>query len=147
MVAGPPAVRDDALARLEFIADAFLSVSPLLARTLARLLPQREAATRTLRARVAGNRAALAALPPASTVAALPSEAGWAAILRVRTREDDEALALRLLEQTGVLAQPGSLFDLAPEPGAAQLVVSLLPEPGRFARGLAALAGCAATLA
>lgn len=147
VAAGPPAARDDALARLEFIADAFLSVSPLLARTLARLLPQREALTCTLRARVAENRARLAALSSAGAVAALPSEAGWAAILRVRAREDDEAVAQRLLEQTGVLVQPGSLFDLAPEPGAAQLVVSLLPEPGLFARGLAALGGFAATLA
>jgi aspartate/methionine/tyrosine aminotransferase len=146
-VGGAPAARDDALARLEFIADAFLSVSPLLARTLARLLPQREALTRTLRARVAGNRAQLAALPPTVPVRALPGEAGWAAILRVRAREDDEALAQRLLEETGVLVQPGSLFDLAPEPGAAHFVVSLLPEPDRFARGLAALAGFAATLA
>jgi aspartate/methionine/tyrosine aminotransferase len=146
-VGGPPAARDDALARLEFIADAFLSVSPLLARTLARLLPQREALTRRLRARVAGNRAQLAALPPAGPVRALPGEAGWAAILRVRAREDDEALAQRLLEETGVLVQPGSLFDLTREPGAAHFVVSLLPEPDRFARGLAALAGFAATLA
>jgi len=81
-------------------------------------------------------------------VHALPSEAGWAAILRGRTRVgDDEALARRLLEQTGVLVQPGSLFELAAEPGTAQLVVSLLPEPERLARGLAALAAFAATLA
>ncbi len=60
---------------------------------------------------------------------------------------DDEALALRLLEEAGVLVQPGSLFDLAPQAGVAQLVVSLLPEPGRFERGLAALSGVAETLA
>ena len=147
-VGGPPSARDDALARLEFVADAFLSVSPLLARTLARLLPQRESLTRMLRARLAENRARLAALAATGPVHALPSEAGWAAILRVRTREgDDEALARRLLEQTGVLVQPGSLFELAAEPGTAQLVVSLLPEPERLARGLAALAAFAATLA
>jgi hypothetical protein len=140
-VAGPPALRDDALARLEVIADAFLSVSPLLARALARLLPQRERLTRPLRARLAANRAALGALSP--PLAALPSEAGWAAILRASVPEpapDDEALALRLLERTGVLVQPGSLFELPAEPGAAHLVVSLLPEPALFARGLAALA-------
>jgi hypothetical protein len=137
-VGGPPAARDDALARLEFIADAFLSVSPLLARTLARLLPQREALTRTLRARVAANRAQLAALPPGGPVCALPGEAGWAAILSVRACEDDEALAGRLLEETGVLVQPGSLFDLAPAPGAAQLVVTSC-RPDLFAP-LAALA-------
>ena len=148
VVAGPPAARDEALARLEFLADAYLSVSPLLARALARLLPQRERLTRPLRARVAQNRARLAALEPTAGVVALPAEAGWAAVLRVRSGHlDDEALALRLLEEAGVLVQPGSLFDLAPESGMAQLVVSLLPEPGRFARGLAALAGAAATLA
>jgi len=147
-VGGPPAARDDALARLEFIADAYLSVSPLLAGVLARLLPRREAFTRSLRARLAENRAQLAALPLAGPVRALPSEAGWAAILSVPTRHaDGEALALRLLEHTGVQVQPGALFELEPEPGTAQLVLSLLPEPGLFARGLAALAGFAATLA
>jgi hypothetical protein len=146
--AGPAAERDDALARLEFIADAFLSVSPLLARVLVRLLPQRESLTRTLRARVAGNRARLAALPAEGPVRARPSEAGWAAILRVHARAaDDEALARRLLDETGVLVQPGSLFELAPGPDEAQLVLSLLPEPDLFARGLDALAGFAATLA
>jgi aspartate/methionine/tyrosine aminotransferase len=145
---GPPAARDDALARLEFIADAFLSVSPLLARALARLLPQREALTRTLRARVAGNRARLAALPAGGPLVARPGEAGWAAILRVRARAaGDEALARRLLDETGVLVQPGSLFELAPRPEEIQLVLSLLPEPGPFARGLDALSGFAARLA
>jgi alanine-synthesizing transaminase len=140
-VGGPPALRDEALARLEVIADAFLSVSPLLARALARLLPQREALTRSLRARIAANRGALGTL--AGPLAALPSEAGWAAILRVRSpepRPDDEALAVRLLERTGVLVQPGSLFELPAEAGVAHFVVSLLPEPAVFARGIATLA-------
>lgn len=147
-IAGPAAARDEALARLEVVADAYLSVSPLLARIVARLLPRREALTRELCARLAANRARLTALAPDAPLHALPSEAGWAAILCLRTREkDDEALALRLLDETGVLVQPGSLFDLAPEPGTAQLVVSLLPEPALFARGLDALVGFAATLA
>jgi alanine-synthesizing transaminase len=138
-VGGPPAARDEALARLEVVADAFLSVSPLLARALARLLPQREALTRPLRARLAANRRTLAAL--AAPLAALPSEAGWAAILRARAPAlDDDALALRVLERTGVLVQPGSLFELPSEPGAAHFVVSLLPEPELFERGVAALA-------
>ena len=147
-VAGPPAQRDEALARLEFIADAYLSVSPLLARTLALLLPQRAALSQPLRTRVAANRAQLSALDPESGVTLLPSEAGWAAILRLHSRErDDEALALRLLGEAGVHVQPGSLFDLEPRPGEAQLVLSLLSEPGLFARGLALLADFAAALA
>jgi aspartate/methionine/tyrosine aminotransferase len=39
---GPPALRDEALARLEFAADAFLSVSPLAARALPALFARRE---------------------------------------------------------------------------------------------------------
>jgi aspartate/methionine/tyrosine aminotransferase len=139
VVAGPPAARDEALARLEFVADAYLSVSPLLARLLPGLLARRGELVAPLLARVAGNRARLAALDPAGPVSALPAEAGWAAILRVRAPLDAEALALGLLDRAGVLVQPGFLFDLEDEDGAAQLVVSLLPEPADFARGLDAL--------
>jgi aspartate/methionine/tyrosine aminotransferase len=147
-VGGPPAEREAALARLELIADAYLSVSPLLGRTLALLLPQRAALLAPLRARLAANRAQLAALDPARGVVALPSEAGWAAIVRLPSREgDDAALAELLLARAGVRVQPGSLFDLEPEREVAQLVLSLLTEPALFARGLAALADFAATLA
>jgi aspartate/methionine/tyrosine aminotransferase len=146
-VAGPRAARDEALARLEFIADAYLSVSPMLARTLALLLPQRAALALPLRARLAANRAQLAALDPTCGAIALPSEAGWAAVVRLRSHERDDALAARLVAETGVRVQPGSLFDLQAPPNEAQLVLSLLPEPGLFARGLVALADFAATLA
>jgi alanine-synthesizing transaminase len=131
-VAGPPALRDDALARLEFIADAYLSVSPLLARTLPRLFAARPAIAAELRARVAGNRAHLAAAARAHPrIELLAAEAGWAAILRVRGLDDEEAFVLDLFERTGVLVHPGFVFDL--DPG--HLVVSLLPEPEVFARG------------
>jgi aspartate/methionine/tyrosine aminotransferase len=146
VVAGPPAARDGALARLEFVADAYLSVSPLLARLLPELLARREELATPLRARVAANRARLAALDASGPVSALPAEAGWAAILRVRGPLDAEALALGLLERA-VLVQPGFLFDLEDEPGSAQLVVSLLPAPADFARGLDALVAFASELA
>jgi aspartate/methionine/tyrosine aminotransferase len=133
VVAGPAALRDEALARLEFIADAYLSVSPLLAAALPELLAQREAIQRPVRERVARNRAALVA----SGLEVLAAEAGWQAIVRVAGR-DDESLAAELLD-SGVLVQPGSLFDLA-ERGAAHLVVSLLPEPVDFDAAVATIA-------
>jgi aspartate/methionine/tyrosine aminotransferase len=148
-VAGPAAARDDALARLEFAADAFLSVSPLLARALPELLAGRAAVQDAIRARVAGNRARLAgALAGDARLSLLPAEAGWAAILRVAGETDEEDLALALLERAGVLVQPGFLFDLDPRDAAgapcAHLVLSLLAEPAAFARGVEALlAGCA----
>jgi hypothetical protein len=143
-VAGPAAARDEALARLEFVADAFLSVSPLLARTLPRLLSARGEIEAELRERVNGNRARLAqALRAAPCAELLPAEAGWAAILRVAGAADEEALVLALLEEAGVLVQPGFLFDLEAPAGdapACHLVLGLLAEPERFARGAEALA-------
>jgi aspartate/methionine/tyrosine aminotransferase len=142
--AGPAAARDEALARLEFAADAFLSVSPLLAHMLPALLAAREAIRAELAARVAANRSALeAALRGVAGVELLAAEAGWAAILRLPGARDEETLALALLEREGVLVQPGFLFDLEPAatdtPGC-HLVLGLLLEPEGFARGAALLA-------
>ncbi|MFI5319351.1 MAG: pyridoxal phosphate-dependent aminotransferase, partial [Myxococcota bacterium] len=60
-VGGPPALRDEALARLEFAADAYLSVSPLAARALAALFARRAEIRAELVERVAAKRAALGA--------------------------------------------------------------------------------------
>ena len=142
--AGPAAARDDALARLEFAADAFLSVSPLLARALPELLAARGAVQDAIRARLAGNRARLAgALGRDARLSLLPAEAGWAAIVRVAGERDEGALTLGLLERSDVLVQPGFWFELEPrDPGGApcaHLVLSLLAEPEAFARGVEAL--------
>jgi aspartate/methionine/tyrosine aminotransferase len=142
VVAGATAARDDALARLEFIADAYLSVSPLLARTLPALLAERDAIQQPLRARVAANRAQLAEALADDGASVLPGEAGWSAIVRVAETADEEALAAALLGR-GVLVQPGYFFDLdardAEGRACAHLVVSLLPHESYFARGAAVL--------
>jgi len=142
--AGPAAARDEALERLEFAADAFLSVSPLLAHMLPALFAARGEIRAELAARVDGNRARLeAALRGVAGAELLPAEAGWAAILRIHGGADEEALALGLLEHEGVLVQPGFLFDLEPPPGytsGCHLVLGLLLEPEPFARGAGLLA-------
>ena len=145
-VGGTEALRDAALARLEFSADAFLSVSPLAAQMLPALLEGRAAIEAELAERVARNRAALAAvLAGVRDVELLPAEAGWAAIVRMRGADsgDEESLTLRLLDERGVLVHPGFFFDLDPrhdfEP-CAHWVVGLLLEPEDFARGAATLA-------
>ena len=62
-------------------------------------------------------------------------EGGWAAVLRISLPVADEDLVLDLLERTGVLVHPGYYFDFTTEDF---LVLSLLPEPGRFAAGAGA---------
>ena len=138
VVAGPAAARDEALARLEFLADAYLSVSPILQRALPDLFATRDDVRKRLRERVARNRAALVAVLAATSAEALPAEAGWCAIVRAPDRDESE-IALALLDRDGVVVQPGALFDLE-HAGAAHWVVSLLPGPERFDRGVAAFA-------
>ncbi|HEY8493877.1 MAG TPA: aminotransferase class I/II-fold pyridoxal phosphate-dependent enzyme, partial [Myxococcota bacterium] len=144
VVAGPERLRDEALARLEFVTDAYLSVSPILAAALPALLAERAAIGAALRSRVAANRARLAAALAGQRAHLLPAEAGWAGIVRIPGAHDEEALALALLEGTGLLVQPGFVFDLEPEDptGApcAHLALALLHEPEPFARAARALA-------
>jgi aspartate/methionine/tyrosine aminotransferase len=134
--AGPEALVGPALARLEVVADAYLSVSGPAQLALPRLLAARETFLSPLRARLAANRACLA--PPAGAPwDVLPARGGWSAVVRVGERTDDEALALSLLEEDGVAVWPGFLFDFD-RPG--HLVVSLLPPEGRFGEGVRRLA-------
>jgi aspartate/methionine/tyrosine aminotransferase len=99
------------------------------------LAPQiRAAILERLRGNLAVLRAALAGLPG---VELLEPEGGWSAVLRVSGRRTDEELVLDLLERAGVLVHPGYFFDFATEDF---LVLSLLPEPTRFAEGVSRLA-------
>ncbi|MBM4385471.1 MAG: pyridoxal phosphate-dependent aminotransferase [Deltaproteobacteria bacterium] len=143
-VDGPPRLREAALAKLEFAADAYLSVSPLVARMLPALFARRDEIRAAIGARVAANRAALCeALRAAPNACVLPAEAGWAAIVRVAGDRADEALALAALE-VDVLIHPGSLFELGGDESCTHLVASLLAPEEEFAAGARALA---ATLA
>jgi aspartate/methionine/tyrosine aminotransferase len=133
-VAGPPAAADAALARLALVADTYLSVGTPVQAAASRLLEIGRDARADIAARVAANRAALAAaLPPSSPCAALASEGGWSALVRVPATRTDEAWAEALLVEDGVLVHPGYFFELA---GGAFLVLSLLPPPDVFAEGV-----------
>jgi aspartate/methionine/tyrosine aminotransferase len=134
LVDGPPAIRDEALGRLEFLADGYLSVGAPVQRAASRLLALGSRNRDRILARVHENLAALsAALPAESACRPLPADGGWAAIVQIPAVLSEEELTLALLEQDGVLVHPGYFFDI---PREAFLVLSLLPEPSRFAAGL-----------
>jgi len=59
-------------------------------------------------------------------------------VLRLPATRSDDEWALALLEQRGVLVQPGWLFDF--EGGPYAVVSLLVPEPA-FAEGIAAITG------
>jgi hypothetical protein len=146
VVAGPSDRRSEALARLELIADTYLSVSGPAQLALPALLASRHALAGEITARVEENRVRLArVVARARGVELLDAEGGWYAILRLGRdgmagAPDEDALAGALLDGPGVLIQPGWLFDLEPEDEegrpAAHIVLSLLPEPHVLVEGL-----------
>lgn len=131
-VDGPPACVAEALNRLELIADTYLSVGAPVQLALPELMALAAPVRAAIRSRIQTNRATMTAVLGNGLVRALPSEAGWAAILRVPHVIDDEAWAIALADQDQVLVQPGYFFDLAM---GATLVVSLLPDPDVFEAG------------
>lgn len=137
-VTGPEALRRQAWARLEVVADTYLSVSTPVQRALPGILARREELQAPVRERLAGNLARLRSrFGPRSPATLLEPEGGWYAVLRVPATMSEEERVVRLLEERDVLVHPGYFFDF---PGEAYLVLSLLPEPALFAEGAARVA-------
>ena len=137
-VSGPQAVKEQAMARLELIADSFLSASTPVQVALPELLTIAPRIRAQIMGRVRSNLRSLQSLFAAkSSARLLPVEGGWSAVLRVPSIQTDEAFALQLLEEEGVIVQPGYFFDF---PSEGHLVLSLLTEPDVLAEGAGAIA-------
>jgi hypothetical protein len=136
-VSGPATLRDEALGRLEIVADSYLSVGTPVQRAAPELLARLPRLQAPIAERVRRNRDALArATAPPSPVTLLRADGGWSAVLQVPATLPEEERVLRLLDRDGVLVHPGFFFDF---PNEAFLVVSLLPAPEDFDRGIALL--------
>ncbi|TSC33682.1 pyridoxal phosphate-dependent aminotransferase [Corallococcus sp. Z5C101001] len=136
-VGGPAHARDEALARLEDVADAALSVATPVQLALPALLAHAPRFQEALLARVKGNRERLVQARPADAAwDVVPAHGGWSAVLRIPRVPGEEATCLRLLDE-GVRVQPGYFHDFG---GGAYLVLSLLPTPEVFTAALGPLA-------
>ena len=134
-VSGPPDACRDALARLELIADTYLSVSSQVQHALPRLLKLGAAMQTAIQMRVQRNLSHLqAALAADSSARVLAAEGGWYATLEIPRNRSEEQWALELLEQDNVIVQPGYFYDFERE---AYLVLSLLTPEETFAVGAA----------
>jgi alanine-synthesizing transaminase len=134
VVAGPRALRSEAQARLEVIADTYLSDSAPAALATPRWLAQRHKIQPQILERVKANLRKLdELLTRGLPVSRLEVEGGWYTILRVPSTRSDEDWAMELLAQEGVLVHPGHFYDF---PSEGFLVLSLLPAPGIFAEAL-----------
>jgi alanine-synthesizing transaminase len=134
---GPAAVKDDALARLEVIADTYLSMNAPVQLALPQLLKTRDGFQAQLLQRVRGNLTELdRQLAVASLRERLAVEGGWFAALGVPRGSRWQDLGAGRLVTEGVLAHPGQFYDFS---GEHDVVVSLLVHEGEFTRGIAAL--------
>jgi aspartate/methionine/tyrosine aminotransferase len=125
-----------ALARLEVIADTFLSMNAPIQWALPAWLAGRSAIQQQIRSRVAANLAALdQVIATASAVQRLALEGGWYAVLRIPALNPDDHTVLALLDR-GVWVHPGYFFGL---PDSGWLVLSLLAPEAEFSNGVVIL--------
>ncbi|MGZ4874372.1 MAG: pyridoxal phosphate-dependent aminotransferase [Candidatus Angelobacter sp.] len=133
-VSGPEEIKMEALARLEMIADTYLSLNAPIQLAAPVLLRQRAQFQLQLMARVRRNLAELdSQLAGKRHVSRLAVEGGWYAVLRIPATRTDEELAIELLEKLDVYLHPGHFYDF---PGDGHLVVSLITPEQDFTGGL-----------
>jgi len=136
-VSGPERLKTDALARLEVIADTYLSMNAPIQLASPILLNSRHGFQRQLKQRITTNLSDLdRQLAEQSLASRLEVEAGWYAILRVPALEPDELLAIDLLDREDVLVHPGHFYDFRAD---GHLIVSLITPERDFQEGMSRL--------
>ncbi len=136
VVSGPESLRTEAMEKLEWIADTYLSVGAPVQHAARRLLEAGTAVQHQIRRRTADNLVVARDALAQSAANILDVEGGWYITVRVPRIRSEEEWALGLLTAEGVLVQPGFFFDFESE---AFLVISLLTAPEVFAEGMARL--------
>ena len=134
VASGPNAQLKDAMARLEVIADTYLSMNAPIQWAVSALLQQRKSIQKQLLDRVLANLAELdRQLATSRACQRLCVEGGWYAIVRVPVTRSDEDLTIELLRSKSVLVHPGHFYDF---PGEGHLVLSLITLETEFAEGV-----------
>jgi alanine-synthesizing transaminase len=134
VVSGPDKLKKDALARLEVIADTYLSMNAPVQLAAPAFLEHRHDLQRQLMQRVRINLTELdRQLAGQKHCSRLEVEGGWYAVLRVPATRSDEELAIELLEQKGVYVHPGHFYDFHQD---GFLVVSLITAAKIFQQGI-----------
>ena len=137
IASGPQEWKREALARLEVIADTFLSVNTPVQLAIPKFLEQRHAFQEQVIRRARRNLAELdRQLASQKVCSRLAVEGGWYAVVRVPATRPTDDLAIELLKTKGISVHPGHFYEL---PAEGYLVVSLLIHESEFSRGAAGL--------
>ncbi|MGA7157317.1 MAG: pyridoxal phosphate-dependent aminotransferase [Acidobacteriaceae bacterium] len=131
---GPSSLVQQAMQRIEVIADTFLSMNAPIQYALPHWLSARHILQQQIRERLRTNLTLIDQRLRGTSAQRLAMEAGWTAVLRIpRTVEGREFVAAAL--DHGVLVQPGDFYGL----GDGKVVVSLLTPPEVLTAGLTRL--------
>ncbi len=134
VTSGPGEQASAALARLEVIADTYLSMNAPVQLAAPMLLEQRHSIQPLLLDRVRANLSELdRGLAKQKICRRLDVEGGWYAILRVPVTQSDEDLAIEILRKLSVLVHPGHFYDF---PSDGYLIVSLITPPQNVRHGM-----------
>jgi aspartate/methionine/tyrosine aminotransferase len=137
IASGPQEWKREALARLEVIADTYLSMNAPVQLAIPKFLEQRHSFQEQVMSRVQRNLAELdRQLATHKPVSRLRVEGGWCAVLRVPATRFDEELAVALLTALGVSVHPGHFYEF---PSKGYLLLSLLALETEFSLGVARL--------
>lgn len=134
---GPPEIKTQAVAKLEIIADTYLSMNAPVQLAMPSLLAERDSFQRQVAARIQRNLDELdRQLALQESCSRLMVEGGWYAVLRVPATQTDEEMAIKALKHNDVYVHPGTFYGF---PSGGFLVVSLITREDEFASGLARL--------
>lgn len=137
IVNGPPESKAQALARLEVIADTYLSMNAPVQGAIPTFLEQRHKFQKQLMERVQKNLAEMdRQLKSQHACSRLKVEGGWYAVVRLPATCDDEDFTVSLLGTHNVYVHPGHFYDF---PDNGYVVLSLITQAQTFAEGLKAL--------
>jgi len=137
VVSGPADHVTPALARLEVIADTYLSLNTPVQLAAPVLLDQRKEVQPLLLDRLRVNLGELdRQLVNYPSCTRFQTEGGWYAVLRVPAVKSDEELAIDLIRKVGVTVHPGHFYDFA---GEGHIVLSLISDPVDCREGVARL--------
>jgi alanine-synthesizing transaminase len=133
-VGGPDELKEPAVARLEVIADTFLSMNAPVQAALPTLLAQGSAFQKQVRQRMQTNLGELdRQLAARDDYSRLKMDGGWYAVVRLPANASGEELALALLQEQGISVHPGHYYDFAQD---RFLVLSLLTPVPDFSQGV-----------
>jgi alanine-synthesizing transaminase len=134
VTSGPEQQVSPAMARLEVIADTYLSMNAPVQWAVPVMLQQRKRIHQQLMERIQSNLAELGRrLAGQPSCRRLEIEGGWYAVLRVPVTRSDEELAIQLVRERSVVVHPGHFYDFESD---GYLILSLITKQDEFAEGI-----------